>query len=296
MVSGNTILNNNYGMYLAFYSGNNTIYRNNFNNTKQVLGIAANIWNSNGEGNYWGDYRGQDLNLDGIGDQPYVIDESNKDNYPLMGMFSDFNVFLETETYHVTVICNSTISDFKFEVGTETGNKIISFDATSDDSSVGFCRITIPPGLMSYPYIGLMNSSEVTPTLLDVSDETVRLCFTYLHNSTITIISREAYNELLDRYLQLQIDLLNLNLTYYDLLNNYSLVLGNYSQLQESYNELNSSLQKHLLDYSEQMQNIRSLMYISAAITAIFIMTAIYLSKRAHASVRPKTTIFEDKE
>jgi hypothetical protein len=261
-----------------------------------VWSDSVNVWNYGDEGNYWSNYNGQDLNVDGIGDQPYVIDENNQDNYPLMGMFSEFNVFLKAETYHVTVVCNSTISDFKLKIGTETGNKIISFDAASDDGSVGFCRITIPTELLTYPYIVLINNDEATPTLLDISNETVRLCFTYLHNSTIIIVSREAYNELMDRYLKLQIDLLNLNLTYHDLLNNYSFILGNYTQLQEIYNELNSSLQKHLLDYSEQIQNIRSLMYITAAITAIFIIAVIYLSKRAHASVRPKTTVFEDKE
>jgi nitrous oxidase accessory protein len=294
-ISSNTILNNYYGMYLAFYSSNNNIHHNNFNNTNQVSGIATNIWNSSSEGNYWSDYRGEDLDLDGIGDQPYVIDENNKDNYPLMGMFSDFNVLLKTETYHVTVICNSTISDFKFEIGTETGNKIISFNAIGANGSVGLCRITIPTELLPYPHVVLANSNEVTPTLLMVSGEIVRLCFTYVNNSTIIIISREAYNELLDRYLQLQIDFLNLNLTYYDLLNNYSIILVNYTQLQENYNGLNSTLQKHLLDYSEQTQNVRNLMYIAATITAIFIMTAIYLSKRAHAITRPKTTVFEGK-
>ncbi len=35
-------------------------------------------------GNYWSDYKGVDANGDGIGDTPHVIDEYNKDRYPLM--------------------------------------------------------------------------------------------------------------------------------------------------------------------------------------------------------------------
>jgi predicted secreted protein len=35
-------------------------------------------------GNYWSDYSGLDKNLDGIGDEPKVIDASNTDYHPLM--------------------------------------------------------------------------------------------------------------------------------------------------------------------------------------------------------------------
>jgi len=330
MISGNTIKNNNHGMYLALYSSNNTIQCNNFNNTYQVWTDSTNVWDDGNEGNYWSDYTGQDLNGDGIGDHPYGIDVNNQDNHPLMGMFSDLAVTLEGETYHVTTICNSTISDFRFEIGSETGNKIIRFNSTGKDGTIGFCRVMIPTELMNYPYIVLAGMEEIVPTLLDVSNEIyVYLYFTYIHSSyTITIISSKTsylYNELLDKYVKL-------NATFYDLLDNYSVLLGsygilldnysqlqksylelnssyqnhlldysvllgsygilldNYSQLQKSYLELNSSYQNHLLGYSKNVRNIQNLMYIFAAATAIFIITTIYLSKHAHAGKK----VFED--
>jgi hypothetical protein len=72
---------------------NNTFYHNTFvNNTKQV-GFSAdssgnsNVWDSGREGNFWSDYNGTDDNRDGIGDTPYVIDDANIDNYPLMAPY-----------------------------------------------------------------------------------------------------------------------------------------------------------------------------------------------------------------
>ena len=74
-------------------SSNNSIYRNNFNNNLNVYdrGVdsgnsppSVNIWDNGTEGNYWSNYNGTDTDGDGIGDTPYIIDENNQDNYPLI--------------------------------------------------------------------------------------------------------------------------------------------------------------------------------------------------------------------
>jgi len=286
VVSGNTIENNEGGMRL-FSSSDNTIYHNNFNNTNQVLSSLRNVWDNGFEGNYWSDYTGVDHDQDGIGESPYVIDGSNQDNFPLMGMFYGFSVTLEEKMYHVAIISNSTVSNFRFERGPETGNKIIRFNVTSKDDAVGFCRIAIPVELMNYPFIVLVDIEEVAPTVLDISNETyVYFYLTYVHNHrTVLIISSKTlqlYNELLNKYAEL-------NATYYGLLGNYSVLLGyysvllsNYTQLQQSYLELNSSYQEHLSDYSKSVQNRQNMMYIVAATTAVFLVTTVYLSKHAH--------------
>jgi len=317
VISSNIISSNNdHGIFLGM-SGDNTIYHNNFNNTHQVETESTNLWNRDNEGNYWSDYNGADKNQDGIGDTPYIIDENNRDNYPLMGMFSDLRFTFSGQEYHVNVISNSTISDLRFEIGQETANKIVRFCAAGEGGTVGFCRVAIPIELMNYSYIVLDGVKESVPTKLNVSSETFAyLYFTYIQNShAISIISSKTmqlyyemltkYRTLLDKYIKSETDLYDLNATYQELLNNYTVFLGNYNvfltdfselqknhqQLNNSYQELNNSYQELLLDYSKKVNNIQNLMYIFAATTAIFIITAIYLSRSAHAN---KAKVFEE--
>ena len=103
----NDLVANGDGIHLIGSSGN-LIYHNNFlNNTRQVYDLAwtnpgiqpsINTWDEGypSGGNYWSDYSGVDKKSgtnqdrhgsDGIGDTPYVIDENNQDNYPLIRPF-----------------------------------------------------------------------------------------------------------------------------------------------------------------------------------------------------------------
>ena len=96
------IRDNGVGIQIA--GSDNDIDHNNFtNNTKQVYDIAwdsaglspsVNTWYEGDTGNYWSDYNG-------TGDTPYVIDENNQDNFPVMKPF--------TIPYHPTL---PTIEDF----------------------------------------------------------------------------------------------------------------------------------------------------------------------------------------
>jgi parallel beta-helix repeat protein len=91
LVVSNTLRNNNNGLELHL-SSSNTIYHNNF-----VSNIGqANAWDPTSVwddgypsgGNYWSNYDGEDVDGDGIGDTPYIIDDYNKDNFPLMEPWS----------------------------------------------------------------------------------------------------------------------------------------------------------------------------------------------------------------
>lgn len=50
-----------------------------FNNEEEM-----HTWDDGKTGNFWSDYTGLDLDGDGLGDAPYVIDVLNHDRYPLM--------------------------------------------------------------------------------------------------------------------------------------------------------------------------------------------------------------------
>ena len=90
-VVNNTAYGNTYGIYITSSSGNNTLYHNNLYNNSLRNGynwysIWNNDWNTTGEGNYWGDYSGDDVDLDGIGDTPYTFSIGGTDYFPFMNM------------------------------------------------------------------------------------------------------------------------------------------------------------------------------------------------------------------
>jgi len=188
-IIGNTASSNNeVGIRLAMTSGNNVLFHNNLiNNTVQasVTTGYVNTWNDGypSGGNYWSSYTGVDLDYDGIGDTAYTINANNIDNYPLMGMFSDFNA---TSEYHVQTICNSSISDFQYN-GTA-----ICFNVTGENDTTGFCRICVPRALMNETYQVFVNGTEVQCNLLPCSNTTHSyLYFTYNLSTQEVIIIPE---------------------------------------------------------------------------------------------------------
>jgi parallel beta-helix repeat protein len=99
---GNSISNNERGITFALLGRgrmNNRVYHNNFvNNTRQILFPFNAMINADSAildngfpsgGNYWSNYEdrypnAEERNGSGVWDTPYVIDEDNRDNYPLM--------------------------------------------------------------------------------------------------------------------------------------------------------------------------------------------------------------------
>jgi parallel beta-helix repeat protein len=193
-IIGNNITNNGYGIYFSgggflstyYPSPNNIFYHNNFvNNQRAVYDIAdegspwvpvssppVNIWDDGyaSGGNYWGYYTSGDNDGDGIGDTPIIINENNRDNYPLMAPVQNTNQYTffagtwESQEYYVHVTSNSTIANFQFN---PSEGAFIRFTVEGESGTVGFCRITIPKELIQTEenWIVLVNENPVTPTV-----------------------------------------------------------------------------------------------------------------------------------
>jgi peptidylprolyl isomerase len=218
--TGNSIVNNIVrANSQGFYSGDssqNFIYHNNIINNTLSSGSynSLNAWDNGypDGGNYWSDYVGSDTNLDGIGDAlyPYIIDANNKDHYPLMGMFSEFNA---TPEQSVQAIYNSSVSDFQFD------NGVVRFDVSGEKGANGFCRLCIPTALMSDAYRVLVNGTEVSCTLLPCSNATHNyLYFNYTLNASATqrrvLLRTNMGNMLIELYNDMPITTANfINLT-----------------------------------------------------------------------------------
>jgi len=103
-ISENNIVMNDVGLLLAACDYN-VIYHNNFIDNKLQADTAKGMWKPGHNifdsgypsgGNYWSNHSGVDMysgpyqnetGFDWIGDTPYLIDENNQDNYPLLHPF-----------------------------------------------------------------------------------------------------------------------------------------------------------------------------------------------------------------
>jgi parallel beta-helix repeat protein len=186
----NCALDQGYGIELDYGSSNNHVYHNNFiDNADQAYAYGSmNFWDNGLEGNYWSGYPIWDGNHDGIGDVVIVIEMDNIDHFPLMGRFARFNTSLAMP---VNVITNSTLEAFDYFAVNNTIHLHVSNQTANQ--AFGFCRISIPKGLITPPYTVTINNGAIlvlhfNNTLYDNSTHRW-IYFAYPHSElTITII------------------------------------------------------------------------------------------------------------
>lgn len=115
-VINNVVSNNYYGITL-FSSDDTKVYHNNFiDNTEQVLlsNSFNTLWDDDYPfgGNYWSDYTDEDLyngpnqnvlGSDDIWDHSYVIDASNRDDYPLVHPWGPATIDIDPDTLNLEI-------------------------------------------------------------------------------------------------------------------------------------------------------------------------------------------------
>jgi nitrous oxidase accessory protein len=190
--NGNLIAGNDIGMDIQNSTGN-SLYQNSFTgNNHHVLFYEPglnNTWDDGNisGGNYWDNYTGVDSNHDGIGDLPHVLDSSNQDSYPLMGMFSTFTTPAENK---LGLASNSTLEDLQYF----SSNSTIRMHVTNmtENQQYGFCRLTIPHDELSPPYTVTINNNQTNYATIFENATMSIIYFSYQH-STIEIIVIPEY-------------------------------------------------------------------------------------------------------
>jgi len=282
-VSGNFFEGNDFGVSLRNSNGNSVFHNDFLNNTKQTsIDNSADLFDNGMEGNYWSDYGGFDVDNDGIGDTPYVIDENNTDRYPLMGRFFSFSEVSDEEEYKFHVISNCSVSGFEFS----SESQMFRFRVSGLDGTSCFCRVMFPRLVLARPYMAVVDGVEVDAALLPISNIShVFLYFVFNMSSHEVVVGSRPFYELLEQY----DTLVN---AYDDLIANYTRLWDDYLSLGASYNDtkssldslqamfdtLNSTYNGLVVDYETvkaELGDVRLLMYGFLAATVVGVVVSV---------------------
>jgi len=108
--------------------------------------------------------------------------------YAIKGSLQTFSVVVDSIGYRVTILSDSSISNFEFNQPAAQ----ISFNVVGPKGMNSFCNVTIPKSLMLGPWTVKIDGSDLSFTLDESGDVTV-LSFAYKHASTHRIAIKASW-------------------------------------------------------------------------------------------------------
>jgi hypothetical protein len=110
IIVGNHIANNGKGLLVSY--ADCLVHHNNFvNNVENVKSnTCPGPWDDGKEGNYWSDYNGIDLNGNGIGDTPYIVETLRTWIEPTTNSTVTFGVNAQDNFPHMTALDISSVN------------------------------------------------------------------------------------------------------------------------------------------------------------------------------------------
>jgi parallel beta-helix repeat protein len=187
-ITHNTIINNNVGVYIRTEETRyNRFYFNAFNNTEERI-LGTNFWDNGTVGNYWSDYRGIDVDGDGIGDTPHELNPPEYDYKPLVVPPFGVPILWQNKLYYITFETHSTILRPCYD----SALKLFRFYVNGTYGSEGYCNLTVPNALFNTPYFILLGDMSKSPEAeIPINSTHTALYFTYYHTPTslkVTIV------------------------------------------------------------------------------------------------------------
>jgi outer membrane protein assembly factor BamB len=102
--------------------------------------------------------------------------------YAIVGTLQAFDAVWQAQTYPVTVLSDSALSDFQFT----QPDMQVSINATGPKGMSSFCNFTIPKSLLEGPWTADVDGESVTPTVV-VNDTHAFVYVPYTHTGTQVI-------------------------------------------------------------------------------------------------------------
>jgi len=164
-VNENTILYSGlYGIGLDYCSDVNVWHNSLINNTDNGYDDKSNTWDRGNVtgGNYWSDYEDKypDANcIDGIWDEPYVIDSSS----------IDYNPFCSKYSWRALIIKNASTDKALYNHSEPVRISFVAQDNDGDNVDTVTVNITKPDGLNEYPKLQEIGTGNYKCTYFNTS-------------------------------------------------------------------------------------------------------------------------------